>query len=194
MDGIETSGWIWDVTGPSMFIELPKRFSSHFRHESNITMFHKDFLKLVCGELLKQGCKRLAQQIQEFSKAPIPEELSSDDLKEQMVDTLLVAVNRGQDLRLAHLLGETEPSAMFSSPPAKNRELFPALAKVFTSWCKRKNKYYRPNFVSLLVQPHGTSNAGYQCVRTQEWINGLWFATEEEYFLKSSFSLAVLIS
>jgi hypothetical protein len=187
MDGIETSGWMWDMTGPSLFIELPNRFSPYFRHESNLAMLHKDFLKIVCEELLKQGCKRLAQQIQEFSRAPLPEELSSDDLKAQMVDALLVAVNRGHDLRLAHLQGETEPSAIFISPPARNRELFPAPAKVFTSWCKRKTKYHHPNFVSLLVRSEGTSNAGYQRVRTQEWINGLWFATKEGGFAKVLF-------
>jgi hypothetical protein len=186
VDGIETSGWMWDMTGLLLFIDLPKRFSPYFRHATHLAMIHEPFLKLLCEELSKQGCKRLAQQIQDFSRAPIPEELSSDHLKAQMVDALLVAVNRGQDLLLAQLQGETEPSAIFISPPTRNGEL-PASAKVFTSWCKRKTKYHHPNFVSLLVQPDGASNAGYQRVRTQEWINGLWFASKEEGFGKVLF-------
>jgi len=143
-------------------------------------MIHEPFLKLVCEELSKQGCKRLAQQVQDFSRASIPEELSSDHLKAQMVNALLVTVNREQDLRLTHLQGKTEPSAIFINPSTRKRELFPAPAKVFTSWCKRKTNYHHLNFVSLLVQPDGTSNDGYRRMRTQEWINGLWFASKEE--------------
>lgn len=190
-DGIATSGWIWDLTGPSLFVELPKWFIPSFRHETSLRKFHEPFLKLLCEELDEKGHKRLARQIQNFSMEEgmrsDTDELSSDHFKEQMVDALLVATSKGQDLRLANLSGEKEPSAIFISS-TKTRELFPAPAKVFTSWCKRKSEYHHPNFVSLIVQPDGTSGDGHQRVRTKEWINGFWFATKEEGFEKVVFS------
>jgi hypothetical protein len=114
------------------------------------------------------------------------EQLSSDYIQEQMVDSLLVAVNVRETFRLAQLSGQTDASAVFISPPTRNLEV-PPPAKVFTSWYKRKSKYLVPDFVSLPVQPDGTSNKGYQRARTSEWMSGLWFATQKQSFERDVF-------
>lgn len=191
LDGIETSGWMWDMTGLSLSIQLPKYFAPYFRHGQDLKDLHEPFLRLVYEELKKQGFQRFAMQIHELSwneqHGPKSESLSSSYFKQQMVDALLLAVKKGKRLQFGVLSGESEPSAIFIGDSTKSPEA-PPPAKVFTSWCKQKSEYLVPNFVSVLVLPDGTSRQGYKRVRTCEWINGLWFASREGSFETVVFS------
>lgn len=185
LDGIETSGWMWDMTRPPLSVQLPKYFAPHFRHELDLKELHEPFLRLVYEELKMQGFQRLAMQIHEFSwneqHGPKPEYLSSGYFKEQMIDALLVAVNEGKALRPALLSRELEPSAIFIEPSTTTQEP-PAPTTIFTSWSQRKSEYHVPNFVSVIGLPDGTTSKGYKRFRTSEWINGLWFASKKGSF------------
>lgn len=139
---------------------------------------------MVHGEFSKEGHNKFAQKIQDFLKSdelgPKADLSSSVWFQEQMVDALVVAVRQGKELRLARLLGEREPLGIFICPSKKNWEV-PIRPQVFTRWSKGKSQYHLPKFVSLLVQPDGTLNAGHSRVLTREWINGLWFATRRNF-------------
>ena len=119
------------------------------------------------------------------------EQLSSDCFQKQIVDSLLVAANEGKILRLTQLSGQTELSTVCISPLTRNREASPP-AKVFTTWCKLKSEYLVPNFVSLLVQPDGTSSKGYKRCSDKRMDQWSVVCIPETIFLESRIPLAVL--